>query len=157
MERLTEERFLEIEARAAKATPGAWFATAEVPDDVRVCRQDPESEERSCVACLALMGMTREDGEGWTDETLAQFEADAAFIAHAREDIPALLAEMRHRQGMVLELGTALFRLVYVKGAIKEQHPDIYPERRDYAWQQAREALERCGIRPAEELEDPDA
>jgi hypothetical protein len=43
-------------------------------------------------------------------------------------------------------LSAALLRLVYVKDVIKPRRPDIYPDRRDYAWKCAREALEECGI-----------
>lgn len=67
-----------IRARAAAATPGPWF-----------CGSDYKAGYlRPWEVCLAAdlpMLELRPDGSG---------EADATFIAHAREDVPALLSEV---------------------------------------------------------------
>lgn len=70
-EPLTAEQLAEIKARAEAATPGPWkrfrmdrFSINNEPLEKHICGVSQESEH------------------------------DAAFIAHAREDIPALLAEV---------------------------------------------------------------
>jgi hypothetical protein len=57
----------EIEARANAATPGPW-----TPQTIRLI-----------------------DGVDLPDATVAQWQRDAAFIAHARTDVPALVARVR--------------------------------------------------------------
>lgn len=85
---LTEQQLDEIEARANTATPGPWctvgaeiFQGAEYTPDV-----SPWIGE----TCRASGGMGK---------------ADAAFVAHARTDVPALVAEVRRLRS---ELATAL-------------------------------------------------
>lgn len=62
-----------IRERAESATPGPWVAIPNVRPAV-----------------------VSDDGDGyWTDVADAfEEEADAEFVAHAREDVPALLAEV---------------------------------------------------------------
>jgi hypothetical protein len=68
-----------IEARANAATPGPWFAAAE---DVFRSANDPEYGPVS-----SLVGGAE-----------ANHPEDALFMAHAREDVPALVVEVRgHR------------------------------------------------------------
>lgn len=73
---LTAERLAEIEARANAATPGPWYA-----------------EHRGVVAgaCREVIDIVDDCAvSGWRD-----YPANQAFIAHAREDVPALVAEVR--------------------------------------------------------------
>ncbi len=77
---LSEERLAEIEARAAEATPGPW------------CTDSWE----------IYQGAEYEPGLSmWIGETCRgtsspeQDQADAAFVAAARSDVPALAAEVR--------------------------------------------------------------
>lgn len=72
---LTEAALAAIEARAAKATPGPWTAT----EHAKFWQLDAAFD---AVATTALC---------FAPETAA----NAAFIAHARADIPRLLAEVR--------------------------------------------------------------
>ncbi len=65
----------EIEARAAAATPGAWW------------QGDTEDEERGDADCV-YVGRERLAGP-------FDWESDAAFVAHARADVPALCAIVR--------------------------------------------------------------
>jgi hypothetical protein len=71
---LTQDDLNMIKERAKKATPGPWYA-----DDERW----PGNEN------LQYWFDTHYDGVG-----AAATKADAEFIAHAREDIPRLVAEV---------------------------------------------------------------
>lgn len=77
-EPLTAEQLAEIKARAEAATPGPWkrfhmdrFSINNEPLEKHICGVSQESEH------------------------------DAAFIAHAREDVPALLAEVERLRAAV--------------------------------------------------------
>ena len=72
MTRLTDERIAEVEARCSNATPGPWASY-----EYMVLN----TSEYSIVVCDS-----GENGES---------EKDAEFIAHARTDIPDLLAEVK--------------------------------------------------------------
>lgn len=91
-----------IRERAEKATKGPWYATdATDRSYTGLCEADHRDEEPS-----APFTVTREPTKaGWdTDGGYGQYgicEHDAAFIAAAREDVPALL-------GLVDELTRAL-------------------------------------------------
>jgi len=67
---MTEQELKEIEARANAATPGPWSSISE----------DAASDYASV---------------GPFVETAEQCETNCKFIAHARDDIPKLLAEVR--------------------------------------------------------------
>lgn len=71
-EPLTEEQLAAIKARAEAATPGAWGIE-------HVERRIWAGNERVCF----LFGQDRRQNEN-----------NGVFIAHAREDVPALLAEV---------------------------------------------------------------
>ncbi|MFC8983896.1 hypothetical protein [Streptomyces sp. NPDC057115] len=74
---LNEQRLAEIAARAKKATPGPWI-TEERDHDMHVGGV-PDGPH------IALLGRASWPG----------VPADAEFIAHAREDVPALLVEVQ--------------------------------------------------------------
>lgn len=79
---MSAERLEQIQARADKATPGPW-----------------ELEPFAGVACLATApnGNLVVDYSTWTDDhyaDMADVEALASFVAHAREDVPYLLAKL---------------------------------------------------------------
>lgn len=74
-----------IRERCEAATPGPWIRD---PEYASVCAPARDGE------CVAVCSMS--DGPpaaGWV--------ADAEFIAHAREDIPVLLAEIERLQAVV--------------------------------------------------------
>lgn len=76
-EQLNATRLAQIKERAEKATPGYWFADSHEWDGNKNLRYWTNSS--------ALMG----DGL-----CASVTKADAEFIAHAREDIPQLVAEV---------------------------------------------------------------
>jgi hypothetical protein len=82
---MTDEELQAIEARANAATPGPWEVFAE---------REVSTEHK------ALMGCTH-DGDGVFYE-----REDAEFVAHARADIPALVAEVRRLRGALGRLGS---------------------------------------------------
>lgn len=96
----------EIEARLAAATEGPWAADLDIFD----------CEECEIEACVSNMGTTilftsgtdqntrgsdSEREAAWIAADKSQELKDAAFIAHARTDIPALLAEIDRLSALV--------------------------------------------------------
>lgn len=86
-DRLTTQQLADIAARAGAATPGPWCA-----DEWEI-----------------YQGAEYEPGLMWIGETCRgatspeQDRADAAFVAAARTDVPALLAEIRRLQDELAE------------------------------------------------------
>lgn len=92
-----------IAERVAAATPGPWV------------REPVGGGEEMCSRCAPYAHYYSIDAPsdpGWLsrvvtvrgygdDHVLAIRIADAAFIAHARQDIPALIAEVRRLQAVV--------------------------------------------------------
>ena len=78
---LSDERLNEIERRCTEASPGPWLSFVGPaiggPDFIRISDQDDEPD----------MYVDR-DGKPASP-------ADLDFIAHARQDLPLLLAEVR--------------------------------------------------------------
>lgn len=91
---MTEEQLKAIEARAKAATPGPWF----VDTDKCVYRDRPNDE------LIADPSQTN--------------PADAEFIAHAREDIPKLVEEVRR-----LKAGPA--KVYLVMGSQGDDQPEV--------------------------------
>ena len=86
---MTDNELAEIGARAKAATRGPW------QNSPRSCDWNPGDDERGGLGF---------DIEGPPEPQLrGQFSrwADAEFIAHARDDVPALVAEVRR---LVVEL-----------------------------------------------------
>jgi hypothetical protein len=74
-----------IEARAEAATEGPWWPEGKVIGGWRIYARDREQAPD-----FTEVGSVREVFVG-----TGQHDADADFIAHARTDVPALLAEVR--------------------------------------------------------------
>jgi len=75
----------EVEARAAKASEPPWHATGSLWDDGK-----PECYEGTQIYLVSLgksAGMARDSSK--------MLKPDADFIAHARADVPALVALLR--------------------------------------------------------------
>lgn len=98
---MTNERLEEIAARVNAATPGPWFAAASSVHSAPLSREYDRIERGipedaldeayaalpdSCVATVPVVS---------GDTPTARGAADAAFIANAREDVLALLEEVR--------------------------------------------------------------
>lgn len=84
---VTDEELAEIEARLTAASPGPWTSFVEGRDHqsgddfIRISESDAEDD----------MYVSRFGASG----TRPASAADQDFIAHARQDIPALIAEVR--------------------------------------------------------------
>ncbi|MFD8251945.1 hypothetical protein [Streptomyces werraensis] len=97
---MTPERLAEIAARAAAATPGPWgFYDGDNYADVAA---DLDQTSRGSYSYREKVARL-EDENYWDDpahedhdeeRAPEQMAANAAFIAHAREDVPALLARV---------------------------------------------------------------
>lgn len=104
---LTDEDLADIEDRARAATPGPWYV-----------RQLDDDSAMNLVAISTAIDTGR--GERWPDfdageilaATLVQhpgyvntaderWDENAWFIAHARQDIPRLIAEIRRLRGHI--------------------------------------------------------
>lgn len=72
---MNAEQLNAIKERAAKATPGPWYSHADG---------------------TIFLEHTKEIADVWTDND----KSDAEFIAHAREDVPALVAEVERYHDM---------------------------------------------------------
>ena len=94
---LTEEQLLEIEARCNAATPGPWDSCT------AICGSGDSAiiapiHGRSCVLALVCAEV---DEQG---KDVVRSMRDAAFIAAARTDVPALVAEVRRLSEAISEL-----------------------------------------------------
>lgn len=105
---MTDDELSQIEARANAATPGPWR---------EIRRDDP-----SCAAEYVIAGAddisvacTSCNGEYCTGMT----DADCAFIAAARTDVPALVAEVRRLRDIVERVRAA--DLAQIENDIKHE------------------------------------
>ncbi|WP_032376693.1 hypothetical protein [Rhodococcoides fascians] len=79
---MSGEELAAIEARASAATEGPWTTES-----------DPTG---TCIYAIPLLAQ----GDGFVAQDLRS-APDAEFIAHAREDVPALLAAVRERDNTI--------------------------------------------------------
>ena len=84
-ETMTEQELSEIEARANAATPGPW-----------------DINRRYITLNGGDMGRVEYSALGPSVATDVQAMADGNFFAHAREDIPKLIAEMRRLRDIAI-------------------------------------------------------
>lgn len=120
---MDEQRLAEIEARANAATPGPWRTEAAGIDSYIVSDTD-----------LIFGG---EHHEGYIDPE----DPNAVFTAHAREDIPALVAEVRRLREVLAYYAasdTYAFGITVRNGQPVDVSPAIL---RDDCGYRAREAL----------------
>jgi len=101
---LTQQQLDDIEARAGAATPGPWGFYdgdnyADVAADLAMTSRSSYSY-REKIAQLEDENYWDDPAHEDDDESRApeQMAANAAFIAHAREDVPVLLAEVRRQR-----------------------------------------------------------
>lgn len=106
---LSEDDLRAIEARANAATDGPWRDPWAAPDG--------EDEFRSAG------GQTIFAAEFCDGPRLAINPPDAAFIAHAREDVPRLLAEVRRLRAERDEMVGVLRRIQYADNSGDEYRP----------------------------------
>ncbi|HSN19768.1 MAG TPA: hypothetical protein VLS49_03775 [Usitatibacter sp.] len=80
-----------IEARANAATPGPWRIERDELDE----SFSDEEQEQAFPRSIGPIATWDHVLLGVKGEEVRQIEADAAFVAAAREDVPALVAEVR--------------------------------------------------------------
>ncbi len=88
---MTEQELAAIEARANEATAGPWVKNGSVPEQVIYA---PTKRYPNRTSFMPIVYVTQTDyasGEYYAD----MLDGDAEFIAHARTDVPALVAEVR--------------------------------------------------------------
>ncbi len=108
-DRLTDEQLAAIEARANAATDGPWgIYESGTLIDIAADLQDTGCGYRARREICRLEDEPLDNDpahKAWTaDEDWAQVQSDAEFIAHAPEDVRALLAEIRRLKARVAEL-----------------------------------------------------
>lgn len=101
---MTEEELQEIEARAQAATEGPWSAT--LLNDYA----DQTTIEGARFVNGNEMPNPEDEPERFTREQ-TQIHADATFIAHARADVPRLVAEVRRLNALCERLERAVVRM----------------------------------------------
>lgn len=119
-EPLSEERLREIRERADAATPGPWYAIHDDDGMFMNCYAvstnadaDPSDPSEPFVAgCLVQSEVIINPGD-------RMYAANTAFIAAAREDVPALLAE-RDRLAALLAEAEALLRDAAAHGELDQ-------------------------------------
>ena len=92
---MTDEQLAAIRARCEVATPGPWII--------------------GHVLIEPTLHRSVHDADGWMlancdlrNRPAEQTESNVAFIAHAREDVPALLAEVERLRGLLSSGAAAL-------------------------------------------------
>lgn len=85
---MTDDELKAIEARANAATPGEWQVGPEIP--LAKGREGLMHINAGDYGEVARLLSYLQDAE-----LAGRWRADAQFIAHAREDIPKLIAEIR--------------------------------------------------------------
>lgn len=94
---MTDEQLAAIEQRAEAATSGPWCA-----DEYRVYRSDSVHDAKYGYNDTCLIDTKHQNYYNSRTRAEADQTADMAFIAAARTDVPALLAEVR-RLGSLLD------------------------------------------------------
>ncbi len=89
---MTTDRLKEIRERAEKATKGPWRCDVDIFNDDGEVEASVHDEEISMLFTEGTGVMGGEDC--WTKARESQAFRNAEFIAHAREDVPFLLAEL---------------------------------------------------------------
>lgn len=105
---MTDEELDAIEARANAATPGPWGAHGCGSTHDLVLGDGEKYLQIAHTRSVGGCGMI------WNE---AQITANAAFIAEARQDIPALVAEVRRQSAEVFRLrGAITDMLIHAEG-----------------------------------------
>lgn len=106
-EPMTAERRAAIKARADAATPGPWVVSSEYASGVDLGYK-PDHERTWGYGCGNDFVCDLNDGEYHEYHNKAEQLANASFIAHARQDIPDLLAEVERWQRVARYLAKKL-------------------------------------------------
>lgn len=128
MPRMTDAELVEIEARVAKAVPGPWEWDKRIA--VWLIRNDVE-RERKADCLVGKQGLTGQfipshilgDADQLRYGTTKERDT-FDFIAHAREDVPTLLAETRRLCAENARLKTELVNMVDACERMHKPFPD---------------------------------
>jgi hypothetical protein len=127
----TEQQLAEIDSRTNAATPGPWGVYQYGGDSLIEIAADLEDtgcgyKARRTVARLEDEPLDNDPTHReWTaEEDWAQVQADAAFIAHAPEDVRVLLAEVRRLRARTLTESEYNSAWHAVEGAAGEEGAD---------------------------------
>ena len=97
----TEEREAAAWARHEAATKGPWMTGEHVGEPAALCAEsDPET---------SLLGADREGMAIFCSARRTESVVNAAFTAHAREDLPDAIAEIRRLRGELAAMETVGF------------------------------------------------
>jgi hypothetical protein len=124
---MTEEELNAIEARANAATPGPWGEQ----DERIVSWQNPDEATWIC-------DCSETEGSG----------DDMPFIAHARNDVPALMAHIRELKRM---FASESFKCTVCGNVVEELHKEITEAYAELARYQA-QAFRGVAYEPTEEV-----
>ena len=105
MTRLTSERRREIAARAVKASQGPWYP-GHIGDKTIECECRSILNEGYCGSIATVsVDNGKSIGDGGNDSPpYDEAVANGQFIAHARADIPDLLAEVEALEAEIVRL-----------------------------------------------------
>ena len=121
-----------IRERADKATPGPWqWVEKGVGEEWTHHGPDLESATATVKIDRYVMPVAVLRSWGHDADGLEVLESDQEFIAHAREDIPALIAEVERLRGLL-----AIAAKSYANTISSEWH-DMTPEEAMAEWEQA--------------------
>lgn len=113
---MSDAELIEIETRASAATPGPWYAHAtddNVFSNARYVSLEPGEFRHDGKQSMDEESHDKADSEKVIAITLLQSpqladcdecEENTVFIAHARSDIPRLIAEIRRLRAMISEV-----------------------------------------------------
>lgn len=107
---LSPEKLAEIRARAEAATPGPWYYRPREHDDWGQIRTAPGDDGfAALIACARSGGYPTEDElDQHRHNGTDPYGPNALFIVHAREDVPALLAEVERLKEMKFKFSDKL-------------------------------------------------
>lgn len=111
MAEMTPERIAEIRQRAQQATKGPWeVAPCSSDDEVRNVVSEYKRVEGGAQANWIAELDASLDFDSDIEGELERLQADAEFIAHARQDIPDLLDALARAQQEIVDLREAVER-----------------------------------------------
>jgi hypothetical protein len=113
---MDETRLREIEERAKAATPGPWRTRVDDIDDwgqVRGLGPDGRMWTVAMARAGRFVSSEEEDACRWPSKA-DPYGHNAEFIAHAREDVPALVEEIRRlRAGIAKALDAYTYEAAF--------------------------------------------
>jgi hypothetical protein len=112
---LSEQQIAEIKARADKATPGPWGIGNKTTIGLGIENMGGGAYNYDAELAEICPDFDRAfDLRGRNEEIkVASAEDDAEFVAHARQDVPALLAEVERLKAELAQL----------RADVAEEHP----------------------------------